>query len=100
MEEKTKLNIKIALVILLLGPLIFLGVCFPAGLGGLMLAIGAIHGFELFGTILFYGGAEIIGLCLAIFICYKVIKKLKNKTPEQTNSDISQESLGKDNSNK
>jgi hypothetical protein len=31
MEEKTKQNLKIAAVILLLGPLIFVGTCFPLG---------------------------------------------------------------------
>ena len=67
MEERTKIAIKIALVVLLLGPLIFLRTCFPLGL----LTLGV-------GSGIFFFGSWLIALILSIYICYIVIKKIKN----------------------
>lgn len=59
----------IILTIAILGPLVFVGACFPLGYGAAML--GSMN----FGIIF----AIIIGLALAIFVVYKVIKKILRK---------------------
>ena len=75
MEERTKIAIKIALVVLLLAPLIFLGTCFPLG----SLGFGAGSPTDIF--IIDYILYDLIGfiwipVLLSIFISYIVIKRI------------------------
>lgn len=78
MEEinKNKLGAKkiilIILTILIVGPLVFVGACFPIGLFG----YGVDSGEG--GTIILYI-AFIIGLALSIFIVYLIIRKIARK---------------------
>jgi uncharacterized BrkB/YihY/UPF0761 family membrane protein len=88
-EDNKKLSGKkillIILTIFILGPIVFVGTCFPLGF------LGFGFNFEkngidvIVGVILFYG-AWIIGAAIAIFVCYKVIKKIKNYSKENVAS--------------
>jgi hypothetical protein len=61
--------ILIILVIAFLGPLIFLGACFPIG------AVGASMGDSASGAIILVL-AWIIGAALALFVVFKLVKKI------------------------
>lgn len=70
---EAKKVVLIILTILILGPIVFVGSCFPIG------AISFNNCFES-SCSWFYQmlipAAFIIGIALAIFVCYKVIKKI------------------------
>jgi len=88
-EETKKLSWKkillIVLTIVILGPIVFVGSCLPLGFMGFGLNFEQSGTEEIVGAILFYG-AWIIGGALAIFVCYKVIKKIKNYSKENVAS--------------
>jgi len=75
MESGTKRVLLIILTILVVGPLVFFGACYPLGILGFGLSFGNTGHQAVFGTILFFG-AWIIAALLAIFVIYKIIKKI------------------------
>ncbi len=78
----TKRVILIILTICILGPLVFVGACFPIGLVSFSSCFESnCSGFQqaLFPL------AFVIGLALAIFVIVKVIKKI-NKVENEPNS--------------
>jgi predicted membrane protein len=70
----------IILTILILGPLVFVGSCVPAGLV-LGSAFALLHSQIIMIYVPF---AIIIGILLAIFVCYLIIKKIL-KSNSKTN---------------
>ncbi len=70
---EAKKTILILLTIFILGPLVFVGSCFPIGLWGFSLAWS-----NKLGGIVFIS-AWILGGLLAIFICDRVIKRITKK---------------------
>lgn len=69
MEEKTKLNIKSALILLLVAPLIFIGTCFP--LGALSLS---------FNSVPIYTIVVILCIIFTMGICYLILKSFISKS--------------------
>ena len=67
----------IVLTVCILGPIVFVGSCFPLGYLGFGLSFENSGIEEFFGTCLLFGG-WVIGIGLAIFVCYKVIKRIIN----------------------
>jgi len=65
---ETKKIVWIILTILILGPIVFVGSCFPVGL----ISANSIWNGNIYG--LYFAIA--IGLILAILVCYFVIKKI------------------------
>lgn len=64
--------ILIILAIIIIGPLVFIGGCFPVGLGLSFFSVGE-WGLGLMPLAIF------IGLALAIFVVYKIIKAISKR---------------------
>jgi cellobiose-specific phosphotransferase system component IIC len=75
----TKRTVLILLTIFFIGPLVFVGACFPLGFGGFALAFENGNNVQVFlGYILLYS-AWVVGLALAILVIYKITKKINKK---------------------
>ncbi|MFA5856371.1 MAG: hypothetical protein WC867_03370 [Candidatus Pacearchaeota archaeon] len=64
------------MTIFIVGPLVFVGACFPLGLFGFTLSEGGSS--EFFGMIIFYG-SWIVGLGLGILVVFYLIKLINKK---------------------
>jgi hypothetical protein len=80
MDNKIKRVLLIALTIIVLGPLVFMGSCLPLGAWGFSMFFENGGPDAMFGQILFFA-AWIVGIALAIFVVVKVIKKINQKYP-------------------
>ena len=72
MENTVKRVLLIILTILILGPLVFIGACFPLGLGAVLFSNRLANQ----GLIVL---AFVLAIALAIFVIYKVIKSINKK---------------------
>ncbi len=66
----------VLLTVLIIGPLIFVGTCFPIGAWSFGMCFESSCSW--FMGALFYA-AWVLGAVLAIFVCYKIIKRITKK---------------------